>query len=158
MHIIRSLRISSSLHKCRFTFWPTPVATLSQTSSRDVILRWARRSKTVWMGKEEEKFQMSCLFWRLDQVKESASVSDSWTQTQRLCEAGRRSHLHAGLLWSFRMAGALFSQRTVCLEDSTLGTLYGNLCYRPQEIPRRFWNSVQLSRQQKSNSINCSLD
>lgn len=86
------------LPKGHFTFQPTAAATLSQTSSQDVILRWARRSKMVWMGKKEENFQISCLFSRRDQVKESASVSDSRTQTQRLCEAGRRSHLHVGLL------------------------------------------------------------
>lgn len=51
----------------------------------------------------------------------------------------------------------LFTEHCV-FKDSTLGTLYGNLCYRPQEILRHFWNSVQLSQQQKSNSINCSLD
>lgn len=51
-------------------------------------------------------------------MKRSVFVSDSQPQTQRLCEAGRRSHLHAGLLWSFRMAGAFFSQSTVCLRTA----------------------------------------
>lgn len=121
------------------------------------MLSQGRPEGIKWFGsleKKEEKYHISCLFSRLDQMKGSVSVSDSQPQTQWLCEAGRRSHLHVGLLWSFRMAGALFSQSTVCLEDSTLGTLYGNLCHRPQEILRHFWNSIQLSWQQKSNSIN----
>lgn len=153
LHIIRSLWVSSSYINTTLHFRPHYQFLSHQPVHR--MLSQGRPEGIKWFGsleKKEKKYHISCLFSRLDQMKGSVSVSDSQPETQRLCEAGRRSHLHVGLFWSFRMAGALFSQSTVCLEDSTLGTLYGNLCYRPQEILSHFWNSVQLSQQQKSNS------